>query len=201
VVDAEMLDASTESMLLEWLTTPLRAILNVREGHSTQQRKDFLVASNDKDPRLELSFQFEVSEGFGHSQPALPPFLRPDPYKWATAEQFDMLAQIRVIANNLANRGLLAEDKIESLMKEWQDWERHVRSTISAVRCDASTSDLNIPLGWTLSAQNRSLLNCLARRSIQRTGLTVPPSPPPFSRYVAPEIEEMMLLNSKAPAP
>jgi hypothetical protein len=198
--EADMLETARAPVMFQWFTTPLSAILNVREGHLTTQRREFLLMSTEAEPRIEFSVHDEITEGYGFARPPVLPLVRPDAYKWATATGPEFLSQLGRAVDGLSARHALTRDQATTLLKQWREWDGVVRARIAEVPCPFDAAELKVPLGWTLSSRNRAVLRCLAKRAVYRSGLTVPDHPPVFSRYLVAEREQMMLLNAGTPS-
>jgi hypothetical protein len=195
--EADFWEDAAHPELLEWLSTPFRAILSVREGHSSRQRGDFLIGTSDEEPRVHMSISTEIEEGFGSPFPVFPLFLSsPDPYKVVTTTGPEFADGVAASVSRMVGRALMSAEQGEALVADWRKWDSEIRTKVTRVDCPFEVSQLKVPLGWTLSVNNRELLRCFARRAIQRTGLTVPQHPTTAKRLLDKEFEQAVIGNA-----
>lgn len=200
--EADFWEDAANPELLEWVRTPLRAILSVREGHSSREREDFLMGASDEEPRLHVGISTEIEEGFGSPFPVFPLFASSDPYKVVTTTGPEFVDAVATSVSGMVRRALISAEQGEALVADWRKWDSEIRTKVTRVDCPFEVSQLKVPLGWTLSFNNRELLKCFARRAIQRTGLTVRQHPSTAKRLLDKELQQAVIANALwRPAP
>lgn len=153
---------------LEWLVTPVEAMLSARESHAAQRVREVSEYQADRFGRLyQFSLSQEISLSFG------PPLFTGESLNQSPAEMAKGEWQA---ATQDDEEGKSA--RVRAYKPLLDSWLKAAETEEASVRCSHRLEPRSPPLGWTLNDADRLLLDCLAHQRAHRITRRAPPMAP-----------------------
>jgi hypothetical protein len=162
-----------------FLFAPLQGILSVRGEHSRQalaQLKSEIWNREDKTSVKDFSLHEALKSAYGFN-PKPSPLLRSpgDPRGILKG----LVPEWRQLVEAASLAGTLSKDDANAYLRKLDAWESEIVAGSSRANCRNDLAPLAPPLGWTLSGQSESLMQCLTFRLAYENSFAFAPPPLP----------------------
>jgi hypothetical protein len=173
---------------LQWFTTPIESLVQVRSEHSRRAVRQFGLNHRRDIPGRAYLYEFGLNEALdqAYGETGIPAGVSP-PRMPSPRSPFasHFAPRLKAIVDQAVREGVMTQVAADNYLNDLYIWRDGILSEPQRAQCSEKNLLLGPPLGWTLSKSNQDLMKCLLLRSAARHGVAAPPIPlPPHVRRI-----------------